>query len=66
MASKTLSVGDDRPGSQPRRMVAVELRVSGEARSSAIALLPPDIPAFYEDSRLRRLQTDLLDRRTTR
>ena len=60
MASKTLSVGDGRPGSQPRRMAAVELRVSGEAQSSAIALLPPDIPAFYEDSRLRRLQTDLL------
>src|ERR1700731_4383454 len=28
MASKTLSVGDDRPGSQPRRMAAVELRGS--------------------------------------
>jgi DNA-binding winged helix-turn-helix (wHTH) protein len=60
MASKTLSVGNGRPGSQPHRMAAVELRVSGEAQSSAIALLPPDIPAFYEDSRLRRLQTDLL------
>ena len=60
MASKTLSVGDDRPGSQPRRMAAVELRVSGEAQSSAIALLPPDITAFYENSRLRRLQTELL------
>jgi hypothetical protein len=38
MASKTLSVDDDRPGSQPRRMAAVELRVSGESQSSAIAL----------------------------
>ena len=60
MASKTLSVDDDRPGSQPRRIAAVGLRVSGEARPSAIALLPPDIPSFYEDSRLRHLQTALL------
>jgi DNA-binding winged helix-turn-helix (wHTH) protein len=60
MASKTLSVDDDRPGSPPRRMAAVELRVNGKAQSSAIALVPPDIAAFYEDSRLRRLQTDLL------
>jgi DNA-binding winged helix-turn-helix (wHTH) protein len=60
MASKTSSLGDDRPGFQPRRMAEVELRVSGEAQSSAIALLLPEVPAFCEDSRLRRLQTDLL------
>jgi DNA-binding winged helix-turn-helix (wHTH) protein len=41
-------------------MAAVELRVRGEAQPSAIALLPPDIPSFYEDSRLRHLQTDLV------
>jgi hypothetical protein len=58
MASKTLS--DEKPGSQPRRTAAVELRVSGEAQPSAMALLPPNIPPFYEDSRLRHLQTDLL------
>ena len=58
MASKTLS--DEKPGSQPRRTAAVELRVSGGAQPSAMALLPPNIPPFYEDSRLRHLQTDLL------
>jgi hypothetical protein len=60
MASKTLSVDDERLGSWPGRMAAVELRVSGEAQTPAIALLPPDIPSFYEDSRLRHLHTDLL------
>jgi DNA-binding winged helix-turn-helix (wHTH) protein len=60
MASKTLSVDDERLRSQPRRMTAVELRVSGEAQPSTIALLPPDILSFYEHSRLRHLQTDLL------
>jgi DNA-binding winged helix-turn-helix (wHTH) protein len=60
MASKTLSVYDENPGSQPRRTAAVELRMSGEAQTSAIALLPPNTPSFYDSSRLRHLQTDLL------
>jgi len=60
MASKTLSVYDENPGSQPRRTAAVELRMSGEAQPSAIALLPPNAPSFYDGSRLRHLQTDLL------
>ena len=60
MASKTLSVYDEDPGSQPRRTAAVELGVKGEAQPSAAEFLPPSIPSFYEDSRLRHLQTDLL------
>jgi hypothetical protein len=60
MASKTLSVYDENPGSQPRRTAAVELRMSGQAQPSAIALLPPNPPSFYDGSRLRHLQTDLL------
>ena len=59
MASKTLSIHDDRPGFQPRRRPAVDLRVSGEAERSAMALLPPIIFP-NEDYRLRYLQTDLL------
>src|SRR5271155_5547349 len=59
MASKTLSVHDDRRGFQPRRTPAVDLRVSGEAERSAMAFLPPIISP-NEDYRLRYLQTDLL------
>ena len=60
MASKTLSVGDDRPGSQPRRMAAVELRVS---RGSTV--LRDRTSASGYSRLLRRLtpstlQTDLL------
>jgi DNA-binding winged helix-turn-helix (wHTH) protein len=58
MASKTLSVHDDRPGFQPRRTPAVDLRVSGEAERSAMAPLPR-ITSPNEDYRLRHLQTDL-------
>jgi len=59
MASKTLSIHDDRPGFQPRRTPAVDLRVTEEAERSAMALLPR-ITSPNEDYRLRHLQTDLL------
>jgi DNA-binding winged helix-turn-helix (wHTH) protein len=59
MASKTLSVHDDRPGFQPRRTPPVDLRMSGETERSAMAPLPR-ITSPNEDSRLRHLQTDLL------
>jgi DNA-binding winged helix-turn-helix (wHTH) protein len=59
MASKTLSVHDDRPGFQPLRTPVVDLRMSGDAERSATALLPPIISP-NEDYRLRYLQTDLL------
>lgn len=59
MASKTLSVHDDRPGFQPCPTRAVDLRVSVEAERSAMELLPC-ITSPNEDYRLRQLQTDLL------
>jgi DNA-binding winged helix-turn-helix (wHTH) protein len=59
MASKMLSVHDDRSGLQPRRTPPVDLRVRGEAERSTMALLPPIISP-NEDYRLRYLQTDLL------
>ena len=59
MASKPLSVYDAKLGSQPRRTEGVELRMSGEARRSAMALVPPNIASPNEDSRLRYLQTAL-------
>jgi DNA-binding winged helix-turn-helix (wHTH) protein len=59
MASKTLSVHDDRPGFQPHRTPPVDLRMSGETERSAMAPLPC-ITSPNEDSRFRHLQTDLL------
>jgi len=60
MAAKTLSVYDERSGSQPRGTAAAELQMSAEAEVSVTAFLPPNIPSFYEDLHLRHLQTDLL------
>jgi len=60
MASKPLYVYDEKPGSQPRRTAAVELRLSGEAQLSAMTFPPPNILSFYEDLHLRHLQTDVL------
>lgn len=59
MASKTLSIHDDRLGFHSRRKPAVDLRVREEAECSAMALLPR-ITSPNEDYRLRHLQTDLL------
>src|SRR5580704_19002443 len=59
MASKTLSVHDDRTEFQSRRMPPGDLRMSGETERSAMAPLPR-ITSPNEDSRLRHLQTDLL------
>jgi DNA-binding winged helix-turn-helix (wHTH) protein len=60
MASKTFSIYDEKPGSQPHRTAAVGLRMSAEAQPPAMALLPPRIASPYEDSRLRHLQTEPL------
>lgn len=60
MASKTLSIYDQDPGSQPRRTAAAELQVSAGAQPSEMAFLPPDIPSFCGGSRLRYLRTDPL------
>ena len=60
MASKPLSVYDAKLGSQHRRTAAVELRMSGETRPSAMALAPPSFAFPDEVSRLRYLQTALL------
>ena len=59
MASKTLSVYDDRLGFQPRRTAAVELQVGGELEFRA-TLQPPSIVTASNDSSLQHLQTDLL------
>jgi DNA-binding winged helix-turn-helix (wHTH) protein len=59
MASKTLSIHDERQGFQLRRTSAVDLRMSGEAERSAMALLPR-ITSPNEDYCLPHLQTDLL------
>jgi DNA-binding winged helix-turn-helix (wHTH) protein len=59
MASKTLSFYDEKPGSQPRRMAAVELRVKGGKQVPA-TLLPLSIVTRDKNSFLRSLQTDLL------
>ena len=63
MASKMLSIYYEKPGSQPRRRLAGELRelqVTGEAQPPTMVLLPPNIASPEKDSRLRHLQTDLL------